>query len=404
VSESTRSSDSEARADAFALLELFAKYKRPMVGIPMVVAVLAVILVLLWPKSYLGVARVVPLQQSQSIALALLSQVGGGALAGAAGSALGMRSLADLYVGMLKSDTVSDAIIKRFGLVELYEEDTLVDTRKKLDERTTISSGRDGIIVIEVEDRSPERAAQLANAYVEELERISQNFAVTEAGLRRTFFEKQLLKAKDQLAEAEIRFKTSQEKTGLLRLEDQGRAIIEAIAGLRAQVAVKEVQLGSMRSYATDANAEYQRARRELAELRSQLEKLEKAENSKGPDIFIPTGKVPEIGLEYVRRLRDVKYYEVLFELLAKQYEVARLDEAKDAVVIQTLDKATPPDKKHKPKRALIVLGLTFLAVVFTTIGVFVREALERINADPVRGARLTQIRQQLFGGFRTRR
>ena len=370
----------------------------------MVVAVLAVILVLLWPKSYLGVARVVPLQQSQSIALALLSQVGGGALAGAAGSALGMRSLADLYVGMLKSDTVSDAIIKRFGLVELYEEDTLVDTRKKLDERTTISSGRDGIIVIEVEDRSPERAAQLANAYVEELERISQNFAVTEAGLRRTFFEKQLLKAKDQLAEAEIRFKTSQEKTGLLRLEDQGRAIIEAIAGLRAQVAVKEVQLGSMRSYATDANAEYQRARRELAELRSQLEKLEKAENSKGPDIFIPTGKVPEIGLEYVRRLRDVKYYEVLFELLAKQYEVARLDEAKDAVVIQTLDKATPPDKKHKPKRALIVLGLTFLAVVFTTIGVFVREALERINADPVRGARLTQIRQQLFGGFRTRR
>jgi tyrosine-protein kinase Etk/Wzc len=386
----------EARADSIALLAILAKYKRAVLGIPAIVAVLAVILALLLPKTYLGEARIVPLQQNQSMALSLLSQVGGGALAGVAGSAIGLRSLADLYVGILKSRTIADAIIARFKLQDLYEQDTLVDTRRLLEDRTTVSSGRDGIIVVAFEDKDPARAAAIANAYVEELERVNQNLAISEAGVRRGFFERQLKQAKDNLADAEIKLRTSQEKTGLLKLDDQGRAIIEAVAALRAQIALKDVQLASMRSFATDTNPDYKRARDELAELKMQLQRTERAESTKDVNIFIPTGKVPEVGLEYIRKLREVKYHEVLFELLAKQYELARLDEAKDAVVIQIVDKAVPPDKKHKPKRMLMVIGLTFLAFGLTVIFVFVREGARRLLNDPITGPRLGQIRDQI--------
>jgi capsule polysaccharide export protein KpsE/RkpR len=280
--------------------------------------------------------------------------------------------------------------------MEIYNETTLVETREVLDKRTTISSGRDGIITIEVEDRDPARAAEMANAYVDELEQINQRFAVTEAGVRRAFFEDHLKKAKGELADAEMRLRAEQEKTGMLRLEEQGRAIIEAVASLRAQIAVKEVQLASVRSFATANNPESLRVRDELAELRAQLRRMEKADTAKGPDTFIPTGKVPEVGLEYVRRLRDVKYQEVLFELLAKQYEVARLDEGKDSVVIQVVDRAVPADKKYKPKRALIVLGVTFFVMFLTVMGVFTQEGVRRALADPQKAAKLRRIWEQL--------
>jgi uncharacterized protein involved in exopolysaccharide biosynthesis len=326
----------------------------------------------------------------------MLAQLGG--LAGAAGGALGIKNPNDLYVGMLKSRTLADSLIQRFELQKVYDAKTMFDTRKELDTNTKITSGKDGIITIDFDDKDPRRAATVANAYVEELYKLTQTLAVTEASQRRLFFEKQLALAKDHLASAEVALRQTQERTGLIKLDEQGRAIIESVARLRAEIAAKEVQLGAMRTFATENNPDYVMVGRQLGGLRAQLAKLEKTNTAGEGDIFVPTGKVPEVGLEYVRKVRDVKYHEVLFELLAKQYEIARVDEARDTSIIQVLDKAIEPEKKSKPKRLLIVI-LTALVVGFlAVIWAFVREAGERARQNPQQAERLNLLRRYLLG------
>ena len=374
---------------------ILAKRKRLVFGLPLVVAVVAIVVSLIIPKSYLATARVLPPQQ-QSTSAALLNQLG--AFANLAGGSLGLKNPADLYVGMLKSRTVADALIARFDLMQIYETKTLYDTRKALEAQSTIAVGKDGIISVQVEDEEPKRAAAIANAYVDELNKLTQTVAVTEASLRRVFFERQLIAAKDQLANAEVALRQTQESTGLIKLDEQAKAIIENVARLRGQVAVKEVQLTTMRSFATEQNPELIRVQQELVGLRAQLGNAEKQRNSKDADIFVPTGKVPEAGLEYLRKLREVKYQETLFELLAKQYELAKIDEAKEGSVVQVVDKAIPPDKKYKPRRALIVIVSFLGALICAVFFAFFREWLGNIAKSREDVARLDMLRQFLRG------
>jgi uncharacterized protein involved in exopolysaccharide biosynthesis len=280
--------------------------------------------------------------------------------------------------------------------MELYDTETLVETRLALGEVTFITQGKDGIITIEVDDKDPKRAAEIANSYVKELEVLNDALALTEASQRRLFFEKQLRQAKENLASAEVELKKTQEKTGLIKLDDQGRAIIEAVAQLKAQVSAKEVYVGAMRSFATERNPELIRAQEELAALRIQLRKMERDKVAGDGEILLPTGRVPEAGLEYVRSLRDVKYYETLFDLVAKQYELARLDEAKEASVIQVVDAAVPPDRKSKPKRALIVLLAAMLAGLICVIGVLAKEAYEQASKNPLAAERIEILKRHL--------
>lgn len=386
-----------AEEDELSLLDLavvLAKHKEIVLGLPFAAAAVAALVSLLMTPIYTATARILPPQQSQSATAALLGNLG--ALTGIGPSSLGIRNPADLYVGMLQSRTVADQLISRFDLQKLYKAKTLDDARKELKEKTSVRAGRDGIITIQVEDTDPKRAAEMANAYVEELDKLTQSLAVTEAAQRRMFFEKQLKQAKDNLAEAEVELKKTQEQTGLIKLDEQGRAIIEAVANLRAQVAAKEVQLTAMRSFATERNPDYIRVQQELAGLRAQLLRLEKTNTAGGGDIFVPTGKVPESGLEYIRKLREVKYHETLFELLAKQFEVAKADEAKDAGFIQVVDKAVPPEKKSKPKRALIVIVSGLVAGLLAVVAAFLIEAMEKARRDPHSASRLDRLRQHL--------
>jgi uncharacterized protein involved in exopolysaccharide biosynthesis len=301
-----------------------------------------------------------------------------------------------MYVGILKSRTIADNIIARFALDKLYGTETQTDTRNVLAGVTNLIAGKDGLITIEVDDKDPERAAALANAYVDELHRLTESLAVTEAAQRRLFFEKQLKEAKENLANAEAALQKTQEQTGLIRLDEQGRAIIEAVARLRAQIAAKEVQLAAMRSFATQNNPEYVLAREELSGLRVELSKLEKAGGASVGDIFVPTGRVPEVGLEYVRKLRDVKYFETMFELLAKQYELAKADEAKDSSVIQVLDRAIPPDKKSKPLRRQIVILAAFFGLLVAAVAVLGRELWLRSRNDPASSEKLALLKDYL--------
>jgi uncharacterized protein involved in exopolysaccharide biosynthesis len=390
---------SAAEEDEISLLDLLivlAKHKRLVLGLPLVAAVVAAMISFLLPNVYTGTTKILPPQQSASAASVLLNQLGGplgGLLGGAGGSALGARSPNDLYVGMLKSRTVADNLISRFDLSKVYDEDRLSDARKRLDKETTIAAGRDGIITIEVEDRNPKRAAELANAYVEELMKLTKVLAVTEASQRRLFFERQLLQVKDSLTVAEIAARQGLQKGGLSQVDAQGRSMIEVTARLRAQISVKEVQLGAMRTFAAEGNPELQRVQEEIQALRRELSRIE----GSSPIGAVARGDASgNSGLDNLGRLRDVKYYEFLHELLAKQYELAKIDEAKDATVVQVMDKAIEPDRKSKPKRALIVLFSTLAAFFASIILVLIREAAARARADPEKASQLESLRRYL--------
>lgn len=325
-----------------------------------VCTLIAMITVLLLPKEYTARALVMPPSQNQgSMSNMLLGQLG--SLAGMGAKDLGLKNPTDLYIGILHSRSTADALINQFHLQSVYRKSHMSDVRKKLKDNTDVIATKESMISIAVNDRDPQRAADLANAYVKELQTLSNTLAVTEASQRRVFYEQQLLQAKNQLADAEVAMKQTQEKTGMLEINTQARAIIDAIANVKAEIAAKEVKIQSMRAYVTEQNPELQAQEQQLAAMQTQLQKMMKQQPEAAGDIEIPSQSIPTVGLEYIRRYRDVKYYETVYQLIAKQYELARMDEAKEAGLIQVVDPAVVPDKKSWPPRLLIVL-LTALA------------------------------------------
>lgn len=373
------------------LLIVLAKHKMLVLGLPFVAAVLAAGISLVLPVSYTGTTKILPPQQSQSGTAALLSQLGGG-LGGLAGSLAGIRSPNELYIGMLKSRTVADNLIQRFDLMRIYEAEYPSRARKKLEGLTNILAGKDGIITIEVEDNDPKRAAEVANAYVDELFKLTKVLAVTEASQRRLFFERQFEQARDNLAKAEVAARQALEKGGLVQVEGQGRAIVETTARLRGQITVKEVQIGAMRSFATDRNPDLQLAQKELEALKHELARIEGASGGKVENRRESNGH----GIDSLGLLRNVKYYETIYELLAKQYELAKIDEARDSAVVQVMDKAIEPDRRTKPWRSLIVLVSAFAALFVGILWAFVREGMARVKADPRQANRLLDLKRSL--------
>ena len=351
------------------LLAKLARHKKMIGGITAGAAVVSLVVSLLMTPIFRAETKILPPQQNSSIiASQLLNQMGG--FASLASSAVGIKNPNEMYIGFLRSRTVYDKIIDRFGLMKLYDAKYREDARKDLAEALAARSGKDGMIVVSVEDRDPKRAADMANAFVEEMIGVSKGLALTEAGQRRLFFEEQLKDIKLALASAEEGIKGFQEKTGALKIDDQARTVIQGIGNLRAQIAAREVQYKVAQTFATPQNPDLQRIEEELRGLKAELNKLEQ-KGGNSPDPLMPTGRMPSVGMEYLRKLRDVKYNETLYELLAKQYEMAKLDEARDAVVIQIIDKAVQPERKVKPKKAIMVAFSTFIAFLFSILLAF---------------------------------
>jgi uncharacterized protein involved in exopolysaccharide biosynthesis len=250
------------------------------------------------------------------------------------------------------------------------------------------------MIHISVEARDPNRAAELANGYVEQFRSLSEHLAITEASQRRLFFQKELEQAKNNLASAEEALKVTQEKTGLIQLDSQSRALIESAATLRAEIAAREVQIQGMQTYATSENAQLVQAQRELDGFKAQLAKLGGSGNAGTDEFIVPKGKVPQAGIEYIRRIRDVKYNETIFEILARQFEVAKLDEAKQGALIQVVDPAIPPDRKSFPKRALIVIGATFVGLFIGILVALLQAGFRRLKENPDTRDKLAYLRR----------
>lgn len=372
------------------MLIVLAKRKKLIIGLPLAVAVISAAISLALPNLYQAKTKLLPPQQSQSGASALLSQLGG--VAGiAAGAAAGIKNPSDLYVGMLKSRTVSDKLIARFDLKKRYDTETYEAARNRLQGRTTIVAGKDGMISIEVEDEGQKDVAGMTNAYVDELQRLTQTLAITEASQRRVFYERELEAAKNNLAKVEMALKGAMDTHGVISVDSESRAILETAARLKAQVSAKEIQLGSMRAFVTAQNPEFRRASEELTSLRNELAKLEGGRAGTAQE-----SGVSKAGLDNIQLMRDLKYYQMLYELLAKQYEVARLDEAKDPSLIQVLDPAVQPERKSNPKRALIVLAATLMSGFAVIVWVLFSAAKQRAMAVPADAARWNELRAYL--------
>lgn len=331
------------------------------------------------PPTFTASTQFLPPQQQQSAAAAMLQSLG--SLGGLAGAATGIKNPNDQFISFMQSRTLQDALIERFKLQERYESKFLEDTRGELTKNARISSGKDGLIRVEVDDEDPAFAAELANAHVQELTQLLGRLAVTEAQQRRLFFEKQLNNAKDKLTQAEQALQASGVNASALKANPQ--AAVAGLAQLQAAITAQEVKVASMRGYLTESAPDFRQAMTELGALRAQLGQAEKAQ-----------APAQQGDSDYVAKYRDFKYHETLFELFSKQYELARVDESREGAVIQIVDVAQAPEKKSKPKKATIAvlatLGTGFALLLF----VFVRQALRNAGQDAESAVKLQNLRR----------
>lgn len=366
--------------DEISLLDLLlvlAKRWRMIVGVTLAAGVIAALVTLTMPNIYTARTMILPSQDDKGMMSAMMAQLG--SLAGLAGG-LGGPTTSDLYVTMLKSETVKDPIIDRFKLMDVYEVKYRADAYGALDSSAAISLGKkDGVITIDVDDRDPKRAADIANAYVDELGRVTARLSMGGAGKNRVFFEERLATAQADLARAEDALKTFQSRNKAVAVTEQAKATIEGVAQLRAQLAAKEVELAALRQSMTDESHEVKNLKALIGNLGGQIARLE---SGSGGGAVPGLGAVPQLGQEYVRLMREFKIQETLVELLTKQYEMTKLSEAKDVSPFQVLQKAKVPERKSKPKRSVIVLATTISVGFFMVIFAFIREFGERMGGE----------------------
>ena len=322
-----------------------------------------------------------PPQQAQSAAAGALASLG--ALSALAGAGGGLKSQADQHVALLQSVTVQDRLIDTFGLMQAYESKFRFEARKELASNVRIALGKkDGLITIEVDDTSPQRAAEMANRHIDELRRVTSELALSEAQQRRLFFEGQLKQTRDKLGQAQLALQNSGFNQSALRAEPKAAA--ENYARMKAEVTAAEVRLQTLRSSLVDSAPEVQTQLVRLQALRAQLGKLE------GSLGGAETG-------DYVSKFREFKYQETLFDLFSRQYELARVDESREGALIQVVDIATLPEHKSRPRRAFVALVSTGIAVILALAFVVLRHGFQRASTDPATDRKLNDLRNAFW-------
>jgi tyrosine-protein kinase Etk/Wzc len=361
---------------------------------------LATIVSLLLTVRYTAKTKIMPPQQNESIASMMMDQFMGGAGIGSLsslGGGLGLKNPNDIYIGLLNSRPVADALIQKFDLQNVYHGRDSTAVHDELTDNTVIESEKDGLISVAVTDKDKKRAADIANAYIDQLRVLTQSLGVSEASHRRMFYDDELKQAKEMLAKAEVDFQKVQQQKGLIQLTGQAKVIIESLAALRAEVVAKEVQLQVLRSFSTDRNPDVQLAERELSMLRGETARAENKNTGSG---FSNLGMadVPVAGLEYIRAQREVLYRQTLYDLLIKQYEAARMDEAKEATLIQVVEPAIEPDRKSSPKRALIVLIVGTTTLFGSMLYVLIRGSMQGSPWQSKWSDRPRLLKKRIFG------
>jgi uncharacterized protein involved in exopolysaccharide biosynthesis len=385
------------------LLIVLAERKRIILGVTAVFAIGAIIVALVLPSRYTATVTLLPTQQNSSMGVTLASQLGNpGGMAALAGGSPGLKNPNDMFVAMVKSRAVEDAMVQHFGLMREYRAKFLSDARKAFENYAAVDgSAKDDMIHISVQDQDPRRAADLANGFVDQFRIQSEHWAIIETSLRRLFFEQQLKQAKNNLANAEEAMKLTEQKAGVIQLDSQVRVLIESAASLRAEVAARKVQIQGTRTYATDENSQVVQAHQELECLRAQLSKLGGSDDGTSGGLIVPRVQVPKAGLEYFQKLRDVKYNETILDILARQFEVAKLDEAKQGALIQVVNPAVPTDTKSFQKLGLIVIRAIFAGLIFGVLAALLLALWAHFKNDPDASAKIEQLSLKIDFGKR---
>ncbi len=373
--------------DEISLLDLaiaLGEEKKTLFAIPAITTTLAIVVSLLMTPIFTAKTVMMPPQQQQSGAASALASLG--ALAGLAGGAAGIKSPDEMYIAFMQGESLQKAVIEKLKLQEQYEKKTIFETREHLKQVVKIASDKKaGLITIEADDKDPEFAAKLANAHVEELRNLLGRLAVTDAQQRRVFYEQAITKTQNELAEAEANFRAAKEKSGMQVTAVIAETSVRAGAEMRAQIAAKEVQLAAMGSFATPQNPDVQRLGGELAALRLQLKKLE--QGSGADEKSSPLQQLA------VKSYRDIKAREAMMGVLVAQYESARVDEAKEGPLIQQVDVALPPERKSKPKRAIIVLMAAFAGLFLGVLVAFIRRTMRKAAENPDTSVQMAKLK-----------
>jgi tyrosine-protein kinase Etk/Wzc len=355
-------------------LIVLAKHSRLILYTSAAVALLVLLVLLFIPNKYTARARIMPPQSNMTLSAQLMDSLGGIGIPGGrsrlgetVGNLLGIRQPGNLYVGIMSGESLENRIIERFDLRKIYRKKFIEDARRVLRERINVGIGeRDAIIFIDATDVSPQRAADLANAYVEELDKLLNVLGHQEAKARFAFLEKERLKVKNSLSQAEESLRTFSEKFNVVQIDAQAKGVIEYLANLKAAIDAKEVELKVLRQKATPMNYDVIRLETEIKGLKEKLNILESQEslNPRVGDTLIAASRMPAVGKEFLQLYRELKYQEGLYKTISQLTEIARLDIARDVGIIYVIDKAAPPEKKSSPK----ILSITFFAVALTFV------------------------------------
>ena len=362
------------------LAEFLAKNLRQLLIVPLAVGLLALAGTYAISPTYTAKMQLLPPQSGQSSAASVLA--GLGAIGGLAGAASGLKNPVDQYMGFLKSRTVQTGLIDRLQLVHHYRVDDHEEARKVLADKTRLTSGKDGLIGVEVDDVDPTKAALIANTYAEELQSILSRLAVSEAQRRRQFFEAQLKSAKTDLTNAETELRASGINSTVIK--STPAVAMEAVARLRALITAQKIKISTLQGYLTQQSPDLHQAQNELQALTKQLEALEAKEPTQSAN-------------DYVARFRNYKYYEFLYELFAKQYELARVDESREGALVQIVDEATAPTKKTRPKRALISIIAMMVTITLQLISMAVTRGVRHASEDPDVKKRIEALKKTIL-------
>jgi len=374
--------DTNAAHERFAArLRLLWEQRRFLLRVAGLGLVTATLVAFLIAKHYESTARLMPPDSQSSSNMALLAGLAartGSGIGMFAGDLLGLKSTGALFVGILRSRTVQDRLVERFDLRKVYGTRLWESARKELAENTSILEDRkSGIITVTVTDRSPQRAAAIAQAYVEELNRLVAELTTSAAHRERVFLEERLKAVKQDLDAAAKEFSEFASKNTAIDIKEQGRAMVEAAATLQGQLIAAQSELEGLKQIYTDNNVRVRAVRARTAELQKQLEKLHGKDAgsnvaaSQGGDSLYPSiRKLPLLGVAYADLYRRTKIQETVFELLTQQYELAKVQEAKETPSVKVLDAANLPEAKSFPPRLLIMILGTALSFALAAVWV----------------------------------
>lgn len=360
----------------YGYLVVLIKYRKMIGYIVGVIFILSIVTSLLLPKMYLATASILPPNDQGSGMTSLLNK-SESLLGGMAGNLFGKPSPTAVYVGILKSRSVAQILIEKFKLKELYGFKYIEDVFTQLQKRSFIAAERKGqIISVSVKDRDPNRAADMANTYIEALDQINRKINITEGKRKRIFLQERLKEVADDLESAETALKVFQERFNLVSIEKQAKVSIETAAEIKGQIIAAQTELNVLKQFGTEKQIEAIMLKTKIEELKKQLLQIEEGrDDSNHPtrasqegqenDFYIPFDELPELSMQLMRLMREAKIKEKVFELLTSQFEMAQIDEVKDVDTIQVLDVAVAPQKRISPNRSAIVL-------ISTAIGFFI--------------------------------